>query len=271
MSIVGQYLQLDIDSAAPASAPRLNMSAADVIAASDGNLRHAAIIRNMLNVTQTGGGVIAYDQVTGKPMVSKGSATALQIESVYGKPALAINVASAGLVGLSFAEGSLPENYTMVVPVVVGPTASATATVSGILNGFDINDTWVSQPLRYTGSPTDAFSARGADTGNTNIAAVARPVGNVWHIIVVDWNNRTGVVTIGLNTVDILVSATRPARRTPAATDRLQIGYHLNASSLKDNKIGDLYVFGESMLSSVGGTSTIRSLVAAIKTDYAIP
>lgn len=267
---MSQRIVLNISTDASPSAKRIDMNAADGIAVKIASLKHVASPRTF--VMKPGGGIEAKCRLTSNPMVTKGSSTALQVEIVAGKPALAVNIASAGRVGLAFPEGSLTASYTIVALVNVSDVAAATPDPSNLLDGFDSAANWVSNPLRYNGAgatPADSFSCRGADTSPANVPSMSRAAGP-WCIVVVDWNNISRKASVGVNSATAIASATRPGTRTPSPTDYLEIGYHLSTSGLRGTRIGDVFTFSSSLLSTPLGVQQATALVEALKNEYGI-
>lgn len=267
---MSQRIVLNISTDASPSAKRIDMTAADGVAVKIASLKHVASPRTF--VMKPGGGIEAKCRLTSKPMVTKGSPTALQVEIVAGKPALAVNTASAGLVGLAFPAGSLTESYTIIYMVNVGAEAQSLPDASNLLSGFDAANVWLSNPLRYNGAratPADVFSSRGGDRASPKTPTVPRVAGD-WNLIVVDWNNTTRNVSIGVNSSTAISSAIRSDGRIPASTDYLEIGYHLTASGLHGSKVGDVFTFSSSLLSTPLGVQQAAALVAALKTEYGI-
>lgn len=266
----GQFVVLPgIRSGAPAGAPKLDLANSDIVALRIDGLKLVVSPRTFAAVA--GGGITAKCRLTNEALVTRGSQTALQVETVGGKLALAVNSASAGLVGLALPPGSLTRSYIAVMAVNEGVASMATGSPTNLLNGFDESNAWVSNPIRYTGGvgiPSDAYSARGGDTVNTYAASSRSP--GVWNLVIVDFDNNTRIVSIGVNSVGSLVRATKAAGRVPAVTDFLEIGYHLSATSLRDSKIGDLFTFDRSLLSTDLGLEQVADLVAALKIEYGI-
>jgi len=268
--MIGQYIELSgVRAPAGALAPRIDMTDTDLTALSIPGLKHVVAPRTFAAVA--GGGITGKCRMTNQALVTKGSQTALLVRVVANKPALAISVTSAGQVGLALPEGSLTESYTILAMVNIGAAALAQSSPCNLISGFDAANTWVANPLRYNGAggtPADGFSARGGDTLST-YASVARVPGE-WSLLVIDYNNATRVTSIGINSSTALAKTTKPSGRVPAATDALEIGYHLSASSLRDCAIGDVFVFGTSVLSSEFGAEQIAGLAAKMKAEYGV-
>ena len=268
--MIGQFIELSgVRAPAGALAPRIDMTDTDLIALGIPGLKHVMAPRTFAAVA--GGGIIGKCRMTNKDLVTKGSKTALLVKVVGNKPALAVSETSAGLVGLAMPAGSLTESYTILAMVNIGVAALAQSSPCNLISGFDAANTWVANPLRYNGTggtPPDGFSARGGDTLST-YAAVARVPGE-WCLLVIDYNNATRVASIGINSSTALAKTTKPAGRVPGEADALEIGYHLSASSLRDCAIGDVFVFGSSVLSSEFGAEQIAELASAMKSEYGI-
>lgn len=267
--MAGQLIVLPgVTAAAAGSAPRVNMNAADSAAAKITALKHAVSARSLSAVS--GGGVAGRCRATGALLIPKGTAGNLSLTEVAGMPALA----AANSSGLALPPGSLTRSYTLVAAVAISSVDSAAGLAVNLLAGMDGSDAYISTLLRYYGaaaaSPnSDVFASTGS--GTTVVTATprkARPSGN-WAIAVVDLNFNTKVLSLALNDVASPVTQTLTAPIDPSAASYIEIGYHLSAG-LSNSKIGDLYTFNASLLSSDLGKTQLADLVSALKSTYGI-
>lgn len=268
----GQRIVLNIDTQAPAAAPRIDMNSADDIAVKIRALKHAVSARQLTEVS--GGGVSGRCRLTGLPLVPKGAgASSLQLTTVAGMRALGLSTIVAASLGLP--AGSQTASYTMVAAVAIGQADidSASNSASPILvGGSNASDAVNLNVLQYfgaVGTPPNIFTSRGSGTSSP-FASVVRPAGS-WVVVVVDYNNDTKVVSIAVNQAAKFATATKATSHVPGPSDYLEIGNHASpTNSLRASKVGDLYTFDSSMLATDLGKSQLVSLVAALKTEYAI-
>lgn len=266
--MAGQLIVLPgVTAAASANAPRINMNAADTLAARISSLKHAAAARAMTAVS--GGGVTGRCRVTGQPLISKGTSPKnLSLTEVSGKKALAAGANS----GLALPNGSLTTSYTVVAAVAL---ASADVSASGAVNllaGFSPADDYTSLMLRYYGSltaspNTDVFMAAGPVITNTAVVRAARPAG-AWAIVVIDFSD-SQLLSLAVNQAATFATLQRSSSPVIVDGSYLELGYH-PSSGLANSKIGDIYTFNGSLLTSDLGKSQLAELVAAMKSVYGI-
>ena len=142
------------------------------------------------------------------------------------------------------------------------------------LSGFDAVDVYSNIMLRYDGSATTNSSIADKLKASTSISPssavpIARPAG-VWVVVITDYNNLTKTMSVAANQATTFSTGVMAAAHVPAAGSYLEIGYHLDPSSLRASKVGDLYTFSDSMLRTDLGKTQLAALVAALKTYYAI-
>jgi hypothetical protein len=270
MAAQGQIIVLaGVTSAAPPTAPRIDMNSVDLAAVKIGSLKHVVSARALTGLPA--GGVSGRCRASGAPLISKGTAAALLLTTVGGRPALWLGAAGNASAALALPPGSFTESFTAVMTVSVGALSLAATFPTNFLAGFD-GEIWSAQVLRHYGSPVsssqDVFATRGNDEVGPYVEK-ARVPGN-WNIVVVDYNNDTRVASIAVNSVATLSAMTLPAGRVPAPTEYFEIGYHLSNSGLRDSKVGDLYTFSDSLLRTDFGKTQLTELVASLKTYYAI-
>lgn len=270
--MAGQIIILPgVSAAASGGAARIDMTAADQIAARMSNLKHVVSARSLTSVA--GGGVSGRCRATGLSLVPKGTATALKLFDVAGKRALGLsNIFAAGL-GLP--AGSQTPSYTAVMTVNIGQADIDSAVIStspillGGSNAADVVNLNVLQYFGAGGTPPNVFTARGSDAVNPFASAV-RP-GGAWVVAVMDFDNTTKTVSLAINQAATFATALKTTEHAPAVDDYVEIGNHSNAtSSLRSSKVGDLFLFGDSVLSSALGKSQLEDLVEALKAEYGI-
>lgn len=272
MAAKGQIIVLSgVTSAAPASAPKIEMNAADLVAVKIASLKHVVSAKALTPLPA--GGVSGRCRATGQALVPKGTISALEVSTIGGKKGLGIGSSGTAVAGLALPAGSFPASYTAVMAINVGALSMANSGATNFLSAFDSPDTWTAQMLRYNGSGASGtaenkFATRGNNTAGIVIESV-RIAGN-WNIVVVDYNNATRLASLGVNVTGGFATITSPAARTPAPTEYLELGYHLSNSSLKDSKVGDLYLFDTSLASTSAGLIQLADLVAAMKADYGV-
>lgn len=270
--MAGQIIILPgVSAAASGGAARIDMTPADRIAARMANLKHVVSPRSLTAVA--GGGVSGRCRATGLSLVPKGTTTALKLFDVAGKRALGLTNIFAASLGLP--AGSQTPSYTAVMAVNIGQAdidSVAISTSPILLGGSSAADTVNLNALQYfgaAGTPPNIFTARGSDVASP-FASVVRP-GGAWVIVVVDFDNNTKTVSLAVNQAATFATMLKTTEHTPAAGDYVEIGNHGTAtSSLRSSKVGDLFLFGDSVLSSSLGKSQLVELVAALKAEYGI-
>ena len=265
----GQMVVLEgVTAAAAPGAPRINMNAPDIIATKIASLKHALGAREILPAP--GGGVVWRCRWTGAPLVSKGSAAAnLTVSEIAGHLGLGIN--GSGSAGLALPAGSLTSSFTFVAAVNLNAADAVGTYPINFLSGFDPYDVYISALLRTYGVTASIYPGKsGSNTGFTGAWAFANSPASGWAIMVVDYNNATRTLSVAVNQAASFAAATMPANYAPAAGSYVEVGYHIDASSIRNSKLGDLYTFSDSLLKTDLGKSQLAELVAALKTFYAI-
>ena len=270
--MAGQLIVLPgVTAAAGAGAPRVNMNTPDTLAARIATLKHVVSARSLQAVA--GGGVSGRCRATGAALTPKGiSASTLTLYEVAGRAAMGIN--GSGRAALALPPGSLTQSFTTVSVININNVDVAGNYSVNILSGFDAADVYANIMLRYDGatstSTTIADKLR-ASTSASNASAVPtpRPAGD-WVVVITDYNNLTKTISIAANQVSSFATGVMAAELAPALGSYLEIGYHLDASSLRSSKVGDLYTFSDSLLRTDLGKTQLAELVAALKTYYGI-
>lgn len=268
----GQIIVLpSVTAAAGASAERIDMTAADLIAAKIAGLKHMVSARSL--VALPAGGVSGRCQATGAPLVPKGLVTALAISEVAGKKALGLSSVQAA--GLGLPAGSATASYTAVIVVSVAAADVASGSPSAapiFLSSMTSADALVASAAQYygtSGTPPNIFASRGSNAASP-LVSVPKP-DTTWAVLVIDYNDVTKVVSLSVNQAATFATATKTVAHTPGAGGYFEIGAHPTATaSLRASKVGDLYLFEGSLLGNALAKTQIVDLVAALKADYSI-
>jgi hypothetical protein len=257
-----------VDSKAPASAPKVAMNAPDSVAAKIATIKHSVSARSLKSVS--GGGVSGRCRVTGKVLTMKGvNQNNLQLVDVAGRRALGLSAVLYA--GLALPPDSLTPSYTFVTALYLDTADYAGSLTMNFLSGFDAADAYQNMLLRYYGSTNGSNpNILRTATAGSGAAANLSTMSPGWHIVTVDYNNATRLLSLSIDQVATFATATMAAPLAPAAGAYVEIGYHLGAEGLKNSKVGDLYTFSASMRSTELGQNQLAELVAAMKTYYAI-
>lgn len=257
-----------VDSKAPASAPRVAMNAPDSVAAKIAALKHSVAARSLKAVL--GGGVSGRCRVTGKALTMKGANQAnLQLFDLAGKKALGLGM--VGYAGLALPADSLTPSYTFVLAMYLDAADYAAALTLNFLSGFGAADSYQNMLLRYYGSTNGSNpNALRAATSSSGAAATLATLAVGWHIVTVDYNNATKILSLSIDQVETFATATMAAALVPAVGAYIELGYHLGAEGLKNSKVGDLYAFSDSMLSTGLGQNQLAELVVAMRSYYSV-
>jgi hypothetical protein len=266
--MAGQMIVLPITVAAAAGAPRVNMNIPDAIAGKVASLKHVVSARSL--VTVPGNGVSGRCRATGLPLIPKGASAAnLALYEIAGKAALGIN--GSGSAGLGLPADSLTSSFTFVMAINLNSADALGTYPINFLSAFDTAGTYLSGLTRAYGLASSTYANKiGANTGTTGTWAFATPPTGSWGVVVVDYNNATRVLSVSVNQAATFVAATMPASYVPPAGAYVEIGYHIDASSIRNSKMGDLYTFNDSLLRTELGKAQLADLVAAMKADYGI-
>lgn len=270
--MAGQIIILPgVTAASGASTPRIDMTAADRIAAKMPGLKHVVSARSLTALPT--GGVSGRCRSTGRELIPKGVTNALRITEIDGKKALGLTAVLAA--GLALPPGSKSASYTTVCAVRIGQADidSVTSSTSPMLiSGSSSDDVMNLNVLQYfgaAGTPPNIFTARGS-TASSPFAQAVRPSGT-WSIVIVDYNNDTKTVSLSVNQADTFATSVKSVAHTPGANDYIEIGNHSNStSSLRVSSVGDLFTFNASLRGTALGLQQLKELVAALKAEYSI-
>ena len=266
--MAGQMIVLPITVAAAAGAPRVNMNAPDAIAGKVASLKHVVSARSF--VAAPGGGVSGRCRATGLPLIPKGALAAnLALYEIAGKAALGIN--GSGSAGLGLPADSLTSSFTFVMAINLNSADAQGTSLINFLSGFDSTGTYISGLTRAYGTGSSLNGNKiGANTGTLGTWAFAALPTSNWGVVVVDYNNATREMSISVNQAATFVATTMPVSYSPPAGSYLEIGYHIDASSIRKSQMGDLYTFNDSLLRTELGKTQLSNLVDALKVDYSI-
>ncbi|WP_339545152.1 hypothetical protein [Pseudomonas sp. RA_35y_Pfl2_P32] len=266
--MAGQMIVLPITVAAAAGAPRIDMSIPDFIAGKVGSLKHVVSARSL--TAAPGGGVAGRCRATGLPLIPRGaSAATLALYEIAGKAALGIN--GPGSAGLGLPADSLTSSFTFVMAISLNSADALGTYPINFLSGFDAAGTYISALTRAYGIAASLNANKiGANTGTLGTFAFATPPSGNWGVLVVDYNNATRVLSVSVNQAATFVAVTMPASYAPPAGSYVEIGYHIDTSSIRNSKMGDLYTFSDSLLRTELGKAQLTDLVAALKAEYSI-
>lgn len=266
MALRGQLVILPgVQAPAAPGAVKLNVSAADRIASTMPYIHRAMAPKSLIALAE--GGVSGNCRVTGEKLVQKGaSPSPLRLSTVGGKPALGF-VADNSLGGLAFQPGSATASYTAVMVIAITePTERLNfmMTYTG--------EAATSTVLRYditTASPEVKRLVAYGSNNNPPHAEAVRPPG-IWAVAVVDYDDTTKKVSIAVNQVDTFAENTKTVGHAVAADSFFEVGYHGSGNSLRSAKVGDVYLFNQSLRTSPTGLAKLAQMVAALKAEYAI-
>lgn len=125
--------------------------------------------------------------------------------------------------------------------------------------------------LRYDVTVGSPEVKRLLSYGGSNTPPVAEtPVtAGVWTVVVAD-DDKTRKVSVAVNQVDTFAKIVKSANHLVEPTGYFEIGYHTSGNSLRLAKVGDTYLFSESLRTSPDGLAKLGQLVAALKAEYGI-
>lgn len=274
--MAGQLIRLPgVTAAAAAGAPRIIMTAPDAVAARIASLKHVVSARSMRALN--GGGVEGRCRLTGQPLTPMGINTdRWQIVTVGGREGLYSGPAASGGQGaaasLALPPGSLTQSYTLVGAFAWEAADRAGNYLTNFVVGFD-GAVATRRAFRAYGQQYSVVEGRNSiATGSGEFTSIYEPIPlTEWGIFVADYNHATRVISLSVNDADTFTQRTETvATPTPSAAAYLELGYHNSNNALRNSKIGDLYTFSESLLSTELGAAQLKQLVAELKTYYAI-
>lgn len=247
---------------------RIDMNTADQIAARMPDLKHVISARSLK--ANVGGGISGRCRATGALLLNTGSAAStLTIKQLGSRPA--IGQSANGAAALSLPNGTATASYCAVMAVYMGADSKIGTATTNWLTTMKSNALLATMVRSYSSASSnnaDLTVSCGGDSGSP-IASVVNQAALTWGVVVADWNDDTGVVSLSLNG-SAYVTATKTTKHLVDANTAVAIGYPLTASSLRDSGVGDLYVFGASQLGTSYGRGRIADLVAALKSQYGI-
>ncbi|RGE46970.1 hypothetical protein DZC30_00760 [Comamonas testosteroni] len=264
----GQLIILPGVNAGGNGGARIDMNTADQIAARMPDLKHVISARSLK--ANVGGGISGRCRATGALLLNTGSAAStLTIKQLGSRPA--IGQSANGAAALSLPNGTATASYCAVMAIYMGVDSKTGTAVTNWLNTIKSNTLLGTMARTYSqvnSTNTDLTVSCGGDSGSP-IASVPNQAAGTWGVVVADWNDDTGIVSLSLNG-GAYVTATKTTKHLVDANTAVTIGYPLTASSLRDSGVGDLYLFSASQLASSYGKGRIADLVAALKSQYGV-
>ena len=113
-------------------------------------------------------------------------------------------------------------------------------------------------------------SADGYGSSNSPAHAEAdRPAGT-WAVVVVDYDDVSRKVSIAVNQADTFAEQVKSVNHPVEASSYFEVGYHGSVNGLRASKVGDVYIFNQSLRTSPTGQAKLSQLVAALKAEYSI-
>lgn len=276
--MAGQLIRLPgVTAAAAAGAPRIIMTGPDAVAAQIASLKHVVSARSMTPLS--GGGVSGRCRLTGKPLIPMGvNIDRWQVLTLGGREALYSGPAASGGQGaaasIALPAGSLTQSYTAVGAFAWDAADRAGNYLTNFVVGFDAGAPTRRLFRAYGLQYATPVEARGTmATGSGEFTSVYESIPTTeWGIFVADYNHETRVISLSINDADSFTQRTETvATPTPSADAYLEIGYHNSVNALRNSKVGDLYTFSESLLSSALGAAQLKQLMAELKAYYSVP
>lgn len=267
----GQVIVLPMTVAAAASAPRINMTAAELAAVKIEALKHIVSPRYLSALPA--GGVSGRCAVTGQLLITKGTQpTSLALTDTGGARALGLT-ASGAVASLALPAGSMTDSFTLVFAVNTDAADRASGSPVNYVSGFSGAEAYTSATLRYYGSAaaaprTSRFisvapSATGTETFFDHAAAG-------WAIAIVSFDSDTRQLSIAVNQAETFNSVTKGVSINQDPGAYFEIGYHMSGIGLRSSKVGDLFTFDKALASNTFGKQQLSEVVSALKTQYGI-
>lgn len=269
--MAGQMIVLPGVSAGGGKA-RVDMHAGDIAAAKIASLLHVMSPRTLKNLP--GGGVEGKCRSTGKQLLPVGLGVAqLQVIDLAGKKGLTMAAAQTG--GVAFPAGSATASYTRVFALALGGDALASNLTSNILGSYSGAGAQlaIEARLKSTGSSAPVGLAAGGNdltVPQALIPVADLPAADTWAIYVVDYDNTSKQVRIFKNSITPVDTQTKVGAGGVDAASYTVYGYLTNSSGIRDNAIGDLYLFNKSLYSDALGQKQLTDLIAGMKSVYGI-
>lgn len=269
--VSGQVIVLPMTVAAAASAPRINMTAAELAAVKIEALKHIVSPRYLSSLPA--GGVEGRCAVTGQLLTTKGTQpTTLVLSDVDGNRALGLT-STAALASLALPAGSQTNSYTLVFAVNTSAADRASASPVNYLSGYSGADVYNSATLRFYGSAaaaprTSRFISVGPSSTGTETFFDHAAAG--WAVVIVAYDNDTRVLSIAVDQVETFNTVLKGATAAQDANAYFEIGYHLSGIGLRTSKVGDLFSFDKALVSTTFGREQLSELVVALKAQYGI-
>jgi hypothetical protein len=269
MTIRGQHIVLeDVDAPVAPGAVQLLVSPADRIVSTMPYIWRVMAPKSLTQLAT--GGVEGYCRVTGQRLIQKGAEPfTLRVEKFAGKPVLS-QANTLYQAALTFQPGSATKSYTLVMVVSIADPTDRLNFMMSYSGGQ--NDVPIATVLRYditTDSPEAKKLVAYGSSNSPAHASVFRPQGN-FAVVVVDYNDDTRTVSIAVNQVDAFIEQVKSVNHPVTSDSYFEVGYHGSVNSLRAAKVGDVYLFNESLRTSPAAMVKLKEVVAALKTEYGI-
>lgn len=251
---------------------RINMTPADMIAARMPYLQHAVSARTLINTAQ---GAVGRCRATGKLVSASGTSPGnMQQITLGGKPAIGMS-AGTGQAAFDLPAGSWRDNQILVASVYIGANSFSGADLTSVISGADptpessTNNFYV---RLYGGGYSGTNAGYCVNTLNTSGGTASRVLmpSSGW-AIVASYNNTVAKQTgISVNGGEFNKFNFPTVGVTTSADSYLRLGFPNSPSGLRDSGVGDMYVFGSTVIENQYGMNAISALISALKNQYGI-
>lgn len=267
MQPLGQLIVLDgVKVPVVTGATKLDVSPADRIVAGMPQIHRVMSPKSLSSLAE--GGVSGNCRVTGEAFVLKGTLPSPLRKEVYlGKPALGFAVDDM-LSSMAFQPGSLTKSYTAVAVVAIPDVTNRV----NILMGYT-GESAIITGIRYditVDSPVDKRLIAMGSGNNAPHAEFVKPVGAGWAVVIADYDDATRKVSIAVNQTVTFDQDIKTVGSTATAESYFTVGYHGSVHGLRTSKVGDMYIFDQSLRGDAKAMVELTKLVAALKTEYGI-
>lgn len=269
--MAGQLIILPgVESAASNGSARIDMTAADEIAARMPSLTNSVCARA---VTEGPAGISGRCRASGGLLTMIGSNPgSMMIKTLAGRKAITLRDESSSA-ALLLPAGSWKASHCTVSAIYIGGGFTASSALFNFINGYN-NATYAASSVRaygmtYSSSHAGKFVNTFVSSGGS-AAGVSVPSAGAWHILMsaIDAHENTAYISVDGGAI---ATFTSPGLVVPVdeSQARMGIGY-ITSSGLRDGGVGDLFVFNASMQGSTFERAAVSDLVAALKSQYGI-
>lgn len=264
----GQFIKLaGVTAGSTLGVPRIQMGAGDIAALKSQALAHVVSAKSL---TASASGVSGRCRLTGLPLVSKGTASALTVRTADGHAGLGLTSSIAA--ALALPAGSASESYCAVMAINLAAADIVGSSPLNLLGSFTSGDVAAASSLRYYGqaaaSNQDKFLSGGGGAIAASTPNLTRPATG-WLVLAVDFNNATKLASMSING-GAFSSATKADGHAPGVGGYFEIGLHTGTLGLRGSVAGDLFLFNKSMLGASLDQAQLADVIAGLKADYAI-